>query len=166
MSEISERVLDVRVVNDGGSAGRVEFELSGGRIASIPASIEVGTGGFAPEETAFRGPRANVDKPNQPRTESGQAETEGALLSDGEGGQTAAEDSAPSSTEPAEPEPEPAQPKGKLPDDFPGHAALDAFGIHTYGQLRKALADEVKIPGIGDATKTKIEEALAASTEE
>lgn len=56
--------------------------------------------------------------------------------------------------------------KGKLPADLPGHAALAEAGINTYNQLRKALADDVKIPGIGDATRAKIIEALNAVPEE
>jgi hypothetical protein len=49
--------------------------------------------------------------------------------------------------------------KGKLPDDFPGHAALETAGITTYAQLRKAgnLDD---IVGIGPATAQKIRESL------
>lgn len=50
--------------------------------------------------------------------------------------------------------------QGKLPDDFPGLAALDAAGIHTYAQLRNA-GDVTKIAGIGEATAAKIDEAMA-----
>jgi hypothetical protein len=55
--------------------------------------------------------------------------------------------------------------KGKLPEDFPGHASLDAAGIHTYAQLRKA-GDVTEVKGIGEATAVKIAEALAALGDE
>lgn len=54
---------------------------------------------------------------------------------------------------------EAAPPQGKLPDDFPGHAALKSAGITTYAQLRK-VGDLTKIDGIGEATAAKIQEAL------
>lgn len=50
--------------------------------------------------------------------------------------------------------------RGKLPEDFPGHAALEAAGITTYTQLRNA-GDVTEIDGIGPATAEKIGEALA-----
>lgn len=49
--------------------------------------------------------------------------------------------------------------RGKLPDDFPGLSALDAAGIHTYAQLRKA-GDVTEVPGIDEVTAGKIAEAL------
>lgn len=55
--------------------------------------------------------------------------------------------------------------KGKLPEDFPGLAALEAAGITTYAQLRKA-GDVTEIDGIGPATTAKIHAALAQDTEE
>ena len=54
---------------------------------------------------------------------------------------------------------EPAELKGKLPEDFPGHAALAEAGINTYGQLRK-VSDLTAIAGIGEATAAKILETL------
>lgn len=54
--------------------------------------------------------------------------------------------------------------QGKLPDDFPGYAALAAAGISTYAQLRKA-GDVTKIEGIGPATAEKIETALSEDAE-
>lgn len=62
------------------------------------------------------------------------------------------------------PEPNPAL-RGKLPDNFPGLAALNAEGYTSYAQVRKAMKDDVKIQGIADATKAKIREALAAKPE-
>lgn len=56
----------------------------------------------------------------------------------------------------------PAPKQGKLPEDFPGLAALDAAGIHTFAQLRKA-GDVTEIPGIGKATAEKIDEAVNAA---
>lgn len=56
-------------------------------------------------------------------------------------------------------------PRGKLPADFPGHAALEAAGITTYGQLRK-VSDLTTITGIGEATASKIEEAMAGRSDE
>lgn len=55
---------------------------------------------------------------------------------------------------------EASAPKGKLPAEFPGLKALDEAGIHTYKQLSKYEDDYTKIPGIGDATAKKMEEAL------
>jgi hypothetical protein len=54
--------------------------------------------------------------------------------------------------------------KGKLPDDFPGKAALEAAGITTYAQLRKTMETENwfnEVPNIGEATAEKIDERLA-----
>lgn len=56
--------------------------------------------------------------------------------------------------------------KGKLPEDFPGHAALEAEGITTYAKVRKQLDSITEVPGIGDATAEKIREAMSASPEE
>jgi hypothetical protein len=51
---------------------------------------------------------------------------------------------------------------GKLPDDFPGRAALEEAGITTYAQVRKAQkADELKdVAGVGEVTLANILEAL------
>src|SRR5262245_33974056 len=51
--------------------------------------------------------------------------------------------------------------KGRLPDDFPGIAALHEAGINTYTQLSK-VADLTEIPGIGPATAEKIQAELGA----
>lgn len=56
----------------------------------------------------------------------------------------------------------PKELKGKLPEDFPGHAALEAEGITTYAKLRKA-GDVTGVPGIGKATAEKIATALGES---
>lgn len=50
----------------------------------------------------------------------------------------------------------------KLPDSFPGFAALDAAGEATHAKLRKRIADGTlkEIPGIAEATAEKIEEAF------
>jgi hypothetical protein len=56
--------------------------------------------------------------------------------------------------------------RGKLPEDFPGHAALEAEGITTYAKVRKRLADLTDIPGIGDATAEKISAAMGESSED
>jgi hypothetical protein len=68
----------------------------------------------------------------------------------------------------AETEEQPTTPqlRGKLPDDFPGHAALEAEGITTYAKVRKRLADLTDIPGIGDATAEKISAAMSESSED
>lgn len=67
----------------------------------------------------------------------------------------------------------PPELKGKLPADIPGHAALDAAGIHTYSQLRKAVAKGTPetpwytdVAGIADKTAEKIAEVLAATPAE
>lgn len=65
------------------------------------------------------------------------------------------------------PEPEHVKPKrGKLPEDFPGHAALEAEGITTYAKVRKRLDSLTEIPGIGEATAEKIKAAMNESTED
>lgn len=53
---------------------------------------------------------------------------------------------------------------GKLPEDFPGFAALVEAGIHTYAQILKARAEGVKIPNIGDVIGGQIDQALAAGS--
>jgi hypothetical protein len=58
----------------------------------------------------------------------------------------------------------PEELKGKLPEDFPGYAALVDAGIHTYAQLRKA-GDITEVPGIRKATAAKIAEAIAVAPE-
>mgnify|MGYP003577716263 CR=1 FL=1 len=58
----------------------------------------------------------------------------------------------------------PEELKGKLPEDFPGHAALSEAGINTFAQLRKA-GDVTEISGIGPATAAKIAERLAVEPE-
>jgi len=63
------------------------------------------------------------------------------------------------SDESAVEEEEPVVKQGKLPEDFPGHAALAEAGINTFNQLRKA-GDVTEIPGIGPATAEKIQAAL------
>ena len=52
--------------------------------------------------------------------------------------------------------------KGKLPDGFPGKAALEAADVTTYAQARKLRdgAGLTSVPGVGDATAAQIEEAL------
>lgn len=53
--------------------------------------------------------------------------------------------------------------QGNLPEDFPAVAALEAAGITTFAQTRSAMASDTQIPGVGPATKEKIEAALAAA---
>lgn len=57
----------------------------------------------------------------------------------------------------------PVELEGRLPDDFPGHAALKAAGVITYDRVRKLIAkgklDDV--PGIGPQTIKEIEAVLA-----
>lgn len=55
---------------------------------------------------------------------------------------------------------EPQSDPDALPDGFPGKAPLEEHGITTFTQLR-AVEKLTDIPGIGDATAAKIEEALA-----
>lgn len=68
-----------------------------------------------------------------------------------------------SSGEDADSVDKPAQ-KGKLPEEFPGHGALEAAGITTYAQLRKA-GDVTQVDGIGPATAEKIQAALGEGGE-
>jgi len=55
--------------------------------------------------------------------------------------------------------------KGKLPEDFPGHASLEAAGLTTYAKVRKSLDTLEEVEGIGPATAEKIREAVGASSE-
>lgn len=72
-----------------------------------------------------------------------------------------------SETPPLQSGAEPPKPlKGKLPADFPGHAALEAAGVTTYAKLRKRLGDLTEIAGIGEATAEKITTEMGASSEE
>ena len=79
-------------------------------------------------------------------TKSGPAVVVGQPLED--------EDSEPATSQKA------GRKSGKLPNDFPGRAALESAGITTYAQLRKG-GDLGEIEGIGPSTKEKIDEALA-----
>ena len=59
--------------------------------------------------------------------------------------------------------------KGKLPEDFPGHAALEAAGLSTYAKVRKELSADKpfdEVDGIGPATAEKIRSAMNESLEE
>jgi hypothetical protein len=55
--------------------------------------------------------------------------------------------------------------RGKLPEDFPGRAALEAEGVTTYAGVRKQMNGDglTAVPNIGDATAAKIEEAMGVS---
>ena len=77
---------------------------------------------------------------------------------------------------PARPRPElqdaaPAAPeaskalKGKLPEGFPGLAALEAEGLTTYAKVRKHLDSIQDVAGIGPATAEEIREAMKAEEE-
>lgn len=64
---------------------------------------------------------------------------------------------------------EPVTPlKGKLPEDFPGHSALEAEGLTTYAKVRKRIeaGTLTEVAGIGDATAEKIQEAMNESSPE
>lgn len=53
--------------------------------------------------------------------------------------------------------------KDTLPADFPGREALSKAGIESYGALATLDKDElIALEGIGEATATKILQALAA----
>lgn len=56
--------------------------------------------------------------------------------------------------------------RGKLPDDFPGHAALEAEGLTTYAKVRKRIDSLTDVSGIGEATAEKIRAAMNESSEE
>lgn len=53
--------------------------------------------------------------------------------------------------------------KGKLPEDFPGRTALEVAGEATYAKVRKRIEAGTlqEIPGIADATESRIKEAMA-----
>ena len=60
--------------------------------------------------------------------------------------------------------------RGKLAEDFPGRAALDEAGHGTYAKVRALTGKGEKwwadVPGIGEATATKITEAINAKPED
>lgn len=60
---------------------------------------------------------------------------------------------------PMEPEKVESPTQGKLPEDFPARAALEAEDITTYAQVRN-VKDLTSISGIGPATAEKIAKAL------
>lgn len=49
---------------------------------------------------------------------------------------------------------------GKLPEDFPHRAELEAAGITTYAQARKLNGDYSSVPGVGTAKGKEIDAAL------
>lgn len=53
--------------------------------------------------------------------------------------------------------------RGKLPEDFPGHGALEEAGLITYARVRKNLDSLEDLDGIGPATAEKIREAMGES---
>ena len=106
--------------------------------------IEVGTR-TAPELVVETSPIAPENSEAADTAPSGQSSDEGVEQAEEMGEDVGASVSAPK--------------QGKLPEDFPGHAALAEAGINTFGQLRKA-GDVTEIEGIGPATAKKIEEAL------
>jgi hypothetical protein len=70
----------------------------------------------------------------------------------------------------AESEPSPSTLRGKLADDFPGKAKLEAGELTTYAQIRKAIKKDPEawykeIEGVGEATALKVAEAVGASQE-
>lgn len=52
----------------------------------------------------------------------------------------------------------------KLPDEFPAKAILAEFGAKTYGEVRALRGTLTEIPGIGEKTAERIEEALNEGT--
>lgn len=54
--------------------------------------------------------------------------------------------------------------RGKLAEDFPGHAALEAAGLTSYAKVRKQLDSLEEVEGIGPATADKIREAMGESS--
>lgn len=53
--------------------------------------------------------------------------------------------------------------RGPLPEDFPGHGALENAGLTTYAKVRKSLDALEEVDGIGPATAEKIREAMNES---
>lgn len=56
--------------------------------------------------------------------------------------------------------------RGPLPEDFPGHGALENAGLTTYAKVRKNLDTLEELDGIGPATADKIREAMNESNPE
>lgn len=54
--------------------------------------------------------------------------------------------------------------RGKLPDEFPGRAELEAEGLDTYAKVRGSLDTVEDIPGIGPATAEKIRKAFGLAS--
>lgn len=63
----------------------------------------------------------------------------------------------------AVPEAEAKPVRGPLPEDFPGHGALESAGLTTYAKVRKNLDTLEDLDGIGPATADKIREAMHES---
>lgn len=157
-----------------GATGRLEFQLEDGRIASVACDVL-----DAPAPVPGAPSLEEIDAALQREAAAGARESArpGSIFSvdlGGEGDPDAQlerereahrregeRQKATGEGEGGPKDPPPAL-KGKLPDDFPGHAALVEAGINTYGQLRKA-GDVTAIAGIGPATAEKITAALAAA---
>lgn len=77
-----------------------------------------------------------------------------------------ANEAAASTTETTDEEVEQPTLKGKLPEDFPGHGALEEAGITSYAGVRKSLDSLEDVDGIGPATAERIREAMGESPEE
>lgn len=76
----------------------------------------------------------------------------------------AAAEAAAAAKAPAESANEPKALRGKLPEDFPGAAALEAAGVTTYAGVRKQLESLEDIDGVGPATAEKIRDAMNESS--
>jgi hypothetical protein len=50
--------------------------------------------------------------------------------------------------------------RGKLPEDFPHKAELDAAGYDTYAKVRKLGGDYTEVAGVGEARGKEIDAAL------
>src|SRR6185503_15787613 len=143
MSEVTHKIKgQPRVTSDGGSAGFIEYDFEDGGTARIGCAIQQPPA-ESEEPTGGGDPESKAKLAKQKTIAEGELEDTGA---DAE---------------------EAVELKGRLPEDFPGKADLDAADppIHTYKQLSKFADDYTKIPGIGPKTAEKIKERLAAAPE-
>lgn len=113
---------------------------------------------MAPAAQGRDGEAASTSGPNDPTPLTGVAADEDPLgISTGR--VSSSEETETAATE-AKSEDKPKQ--GKLPEDFPGHAALADNDITTYAQARKAAERDqlTEMNGIGPATAERIKAEL------
>lgn len=135
------------IVTDKGETVHTGYAADAGAAESAMRAF-LGGGDAVAEPSA-----AKVEEPAA-AAEAGEPEPEGVLIADKATEATDDDDEPTDSTKKL---------RGKLPDGFPGKAALEEAGYGTYAKVRK-LHEQGKlteVPGIGEATAGHIGEALS-----